>query len=283
VSRKLRKNLRWPKRRLKKLNKKLKKKLKKKFRSIRRLRRTRGKKRTDIGRADDEMNEELAKADYYWIFKKDTNGRTFDTIHKRAALLKDGAEVDSNSDGKSFAKTDDEEGRGWISLGDFKGKCFSDPDQCRASGLTVMTRLKLDKDTAPTKPSAYILSSGGQTTKARGFALLRLAKKYILILSTKEHQWKLETNNMPDGWFNLGFSWEKDKLLKMFVDGKMVGTAKAFKVSRPTDSFTTLDIGRPNNSPSANHRMAMSVERIALWEEALPDSEIQKMQKEQEA
>lgn len=143
----------------------------------------------------------------------------------------------------------------------------------------MLTRLKLDKDSVPTKPSAYLLSSGGQTTKARGFALLRLAKKYILILSTKEHQWKLETTDMPEGWFNLGFSWEKNKLLKMFVDGKLVGTAKAFKVSRPADSYTTLDIGRPNNSPSTKHRMPMSVERIALWEEALPDSKIQKMQK----
>lgn len=160
----------------------------------------------------------------------------------------------------------------------YSGKCFSDPGLCRDNGLTVTTRIKLDKASSPAKPSAYILSSGGQTTKARGFALLRLAKKYILILSTKDKQWKLETSEMPDGWFNLGFTWENDKLLKLFVDGKLIGTAKAFKVSRQTDSFTTLDIGRPNNSPSSNHRMPMSINSIALWEGALSDQKIKRIQ-----
>lgn len=137
----------------------------------------------------------------------------------------------------------------------------------------------MDKDNIRSKPSAYILSTGGQTTKARGFALLRLAKKYILILSTKDHQWKLETSDLPDGWFNLGVTWQDDKQLKMFVDGKVVATSKAIKVSRPVDSFTSFDIGRPNNSPSNKHRMPMSVHSIALWEEALPDHKIMDLQR----
>jgi len=210
-------------------------------------------------------------------------GQTLDTIHKRPAILSDGAEIDTNSAGEKIASTSDGDSRGWISLGDFAGKCFSDPSLCQKHGLTVMTRIKLDKDNLKTKPSAYVISSGGQTTKARGFALLRLAKKYILILSTKDRQWKLHTNDMPDGWFNLGFTWQNDKLLKLFVDGKLVASSEAIKVSRPVDSFTSLDIGRPNNSPSTNHRMPMSIDQIALWEEALPDHKVKRMQTESES
>ena len=137
-----------------------------------------------------------------------------------------------------------------------------------------MSRIKLDKQSIAMKPSAYMMSSGGQTTKARGFALLRLAKKYILILSTKNQQWKLEASDMPDGWFNLGFTWENDKLLKLFVDGKLVSSAKAIQMSRPEDSFSTLDIGRPNNSAMKKHRMSLSIDSIGLWEKALSDHQM---------
>jgi hypothetical protein len=140
-----------------------------------------------------------------------------------------------------------------------------------------MSRIKLDKENINSKPSAYIMSSGGQTTKARGFALLRLAKKYILILSTKDRQWKLEAKDLPEGWFNLAFTWENKKLLKLFINGKVVASAKAMKTLRPEDSYTTMTIGKPNNSPMKKHRMPLSMDKLALWERALSEHEIKNL------
>lgn len=140
--------------------------------------------------------------------------------------------------------------------------------------MTVVSRIKLEQENINSKPSAYIMSSGGQTTKARGFALLRLANKYILILSTKDRQWKLETKDIPKGWFDLAFTWDNKSLLKLFVNGKAIASAEATKVSRPEDSYTTFTIGKPNNSPMIKHRMPMSIEKLALWERPLSEHDI---------
>lgn len=140
--------------------------------------------------------------------------------------------------------------------------------------MTMMTSLKLDKKYFHKKSSSYFLSSGGQTTQARGFALLHILNRYILILSTKNNQWKLETRDLPDGWFNIAFSWEKKGLLKLYVNGKEVSKGEAMSVSRPKDSFSTLQVGRPNNSHSPKFRVPLEMDNIALWERALTSKEI---------
>lgn len=157
------------------------------------------------------------------------------------------------------------------------GKCFSDPGKCKHKGMTFMAQIKLIKKGIHQSFSSYILSSGGQTTKARGFAFLKLAKKYILILSTKNKQWKMETNDVPDGWFNLAFTWENDGILKLYINGKSVGTAKPISVSRPQDSFTYLEICRPNNSLRSKYRMPLQMRNLALWERALPFPEVRRI------
>lgn len=154
------------------------------------------------------------------------------------------------------------------------GKCFSDPDQCRDQGMTVMASLKLDKEHFHKKSSTYFLSSGGQTTKARGFAFLHLLGRYMVILSTKDKQWKLEARDLPGGWTNIAITWKKAGLLKMYVNGKEVASGKAKSVSRPKDQYSSFEIGRPNNSHSTNFRVPLGVDNIALWEKALTTKEI---------
>lgn len=137
-----------------------------------------------------------------------------------------------------------------------------------------MASLKLDKEHFQKKSSTYFLSSGGQTTKARGLAFLHLLGRYIVILSTKDKQWKLEAGDFPQGWANLAITWKNDGLLKMYVNGKEVSSGKAMSVSRPKDQYTSFEIGRPNNSHSPNFRVPLEVDNIALWEKSLSSKEI---------
>ena len=137
-----------------------------------------------------------------------------------------------------------------------------------------MASLKLNKEHFHKKSSTYFLSSGGQTTKARGFAFLHLLGRYIVILSTKSKQWKMEARDLPQGWANLAITWKKDGLLKMYVNGKEVSSGKPMSVSRPKDQYSSLEVGRPNNSHSPNFRVPLEVDNIALWEKALTSKEI---------
>lgn len=223
--------------------------------------------------ANTAVPKEFRSADFFWSFE-DASGAyiSHDTVQKRPARLMGGSRVVPETGRGLVASTG--KARGWISLGDFTGKCFSDPDQCRDRGMTMMTSLKLDKKYFHKKSSSYFLSSGGQTTQARGFALLHILNRYILILSTKNSQWKLETRDLPDGWFNIAFSWEKKGLLKLYVNGKEVSRGEAMSVSRPKDSFSTLQVGRPNNSHSPKFRVPLEMDNIALWERALTSKEI---------
>lgn len=154
------------------------------------------------------------------------------------------------------------------------GKCFSDPDQCKHKGMTVMASLKLDKKQFHKKSSSYFMSSGGQTTQARGFAFLHLVNRYIIILSTHNKQWKLETRDLPQGWINVAFTWKQDGLLRLYVNGKEVASGKSMTVSRPKDKFSTVEIGRPNNSHLPNFRVPLEIDNLALWEKALTSHEI---------
>ena len=137
-----------------------------------------------------------------------------------------------------------------------------------------MASLKVDTKQFHKKSSSYFLSSGGQTTQARGFAFLHLANRYIVILSTNNKQWKLETRDLPQGWINVAFTWKKHDLLRLYVNGREVASGKSVTVSRPKDMFSTLEIGRPNNSHSPNFRVSLEIDNLALWEKALTSDEI---------
>ena len=155
------------------------------------------------------------------------------------------------------------------------GQCFSDPDECKHGGLTFMSWMKLHKE--PKVSSSYIVSSGGQTTKSRGLALLHMRDRYILVLSTKDRQWKLERAALPSDWFNLAFSWKSNGTLQLFVDGTPVARAAPVAVSRPQDLDTALVIGRPNNALHPKYRMPLEIQSVALWERAVTQNELKEI------
>ena len=152
--------------------------------------------------------------------------------------------------------------------------CFSDPGHCSDKGMTVMSWVKLNTTSLSDTTSSYIMSSGGQSTKSRGFAVLYFPKRYIVILSTKNKQWKLDTPVLPSGWFNLAFTWREAGQLKLYVNGTHVTSSNPALVSRPLDSFTTFDIGRPNNSEKPLYRFPLMIHDLALWERELSGEEL---------
>lgn len=137
-----------------------------------------------------------------------------------------------------------------------------------------MSWIKLNKTLLSNTTSSYIMSSGGQSTASRGFAVVYLPQKYIVILSTKNKQWKLDTPVLPSGWFNLAFTWREAGKLKLYVNGTPVAGSGPALVSRPRDSFTTFDIGRPNNSDKPLYRFPLQIKDLALWERELSEQEL---------
>ena len=137
-----------------------------------------------------------------------------------------------------------------------------------------MSWLKLNQDRLSNTTSSYVMSSGGQSTKARGFAVLHLGNRYIVILSTKNKQWKLDTPVLPSGWFNLAFTWRENGKLKLYVNGTHVASGNPALVSRPLDLFTTFYIGRPNNSDKPLYSFQLKINDLALWERELSEKEI---------
>ena len=114
--------------------------------------------------------------------------------------------------------------------------------------------------------SSYITSGGGQSTKGRGFAVLHFSNKYIVILSTKNKQWKLDTPVLPTGWFNFAFTWRENGQLKLYVYGTRVASGNPALVYRPQDLFSSPDNGRPNNSDKPLYQFPLMINDLALWE-----------------
>lgn len=145
--------------------------------------------------------------------------------------------------------------------------------------MTIMAWFRFNKEQLHKNSSSYFLSSGGQTTQARGFAFLHVANQYILILSTHNKQWTLKARDMPESWVNVAFSWQNDGFLKLYLNGKEVAKSKPVRVIRPNDAFTTVEIGRPNNSFSPKFRIQMEIDNLKLWEKDLTSQQIKALAK----
>lgn len=165
--------------------------------------------------------------------------------------------------------------------GDFNGTCFSDPDECKLNGMTIYMWLKIDaKDLKPGRDE-YILSTGGQSKKSRGFAFLWFHGKYVMVVSNKDHQWKLEIPKdkiKHDEWVQLTFVWNgnTDKLT-CYQNGNKIGSTDGVQAERPEVKFTIMTIGRPNNAVNTQFMMKMLAAYIALWDKPLTEKEINKL------
>ena len=68
----------------------------------------------------------------------------------------------------------------------------------------------------------YILSSGGQDTKSRGFSLFHLHNKFVLKVLSDTQKWRMEIKDkIPlNKWFSFAFTWKKGiltNIINVFV------------------------------------------------------------------
>ena len=155
---------------------------------------------------------------------------------------------------------------------------MSDPSLC-SGGLTISFWIRVNINDSALQESVYVISSGGQTTKARGIALVFMGDHFIFVLSTKNKEWKLEIPEVSQSWFHFAVTWSEENDLLVYIDGLISGSTSSIRVNRPRDSFTKVTIGRPNNSEKLKYRMALRMDNLAVWEKALSPYEISILQK----
>ena len=91
----------------------------------------------------------------------------------------------------------------------YLGTCFCDPGKCILGGMSVSIWIKLDETLLQKDQDAYILSSGGQSKKSRGFAFLYFHGSYVFIISTKDKQWKMNIDALPQNkWVRDGYDFK---------------------------------------------------------------------------
>ena len=123
-------------------------------------------------------------------------------------------------------------------------------------------------------------TTGGQSKKSRGFAFLWFHGQFVMVVSTKDHQWKLEIpkDKIKHGeWTQIAFVWNgKTDKLTAFQNGNKIAQTDSSAADRPDVNFTIMTIGRPNNAVNAQFMMKMCMADLALWDKALGAKEIEK-------
>ncbi|XP_071796120.1 uncharacterized protein [Asterias amurensis] len=141
----------------------------------------------------------------------------------------------------------------YLDIGDFNKTCISDPGLCKS--MTWSLWLKIDTSSGFTG-NRYYISSGGQTSQARGIALLYKSKGSLFyymvgtVSSTsvnKYHKTQIPLNS----WFHLALTIEMNQgvvnMLKLYVDGEFKEEAKTSKFSDGNvDGCTRLYLGMTN-------------------------------------
>lgn len=230
------------------------------------------------------VNDAFLDAAHYWPFDNQHGPLSMDIITGHNAIFMDGAEVSTNEtysicgEGgancvqksmKGSCATTQKKGS-YIIAGNFKGTCFCDPGKCILGGMSISIWVKLDESLLQKDQDAYILSSGGQSKKSRGFAFLYFHGTYVFIISTKDKQWKMTIPAIPNNkWVNAVFTWDKHEELVYYMNGERKQSVGGKKTSRPDLKYAILTISRPNNALSEQFMYPLKVMSLALWDKAL--------------
>ncbi|XP_071796128.1 uncharacterized protein [Asterias amurensis] len=145
----------------------------------------------------------------------------------------------------------------FLNIGDFKDTCISDPGLCES--MTWSLWLKIDTSSGFTGIRYYI-TSGGQSSKARGIAFFILNNmfKYVIHTSTRTYNKAYDKSKIPlNKWFHLALTIDignvtVDDALQLFVDGvPIASTASSSSGISVPDSLTKLYLGTSNAATRA--------------------------------
>ncbi|XP_071796316.1 uncharacterized protein [Asterias amurensis] len=144
----------------------------------------------------------------------------------------------------------------YLDLGDFKDTCVSDPGLCES--MTWSLWLKIDTSSGFTA-SRYYISSGGQTSLARGIAFLykRTSREFVISLRTEQAGIlkKIPKPKIPlNDWFHLVITIDRitsnDTELMLYINSVPVSGDETINSGIPQDGCTKLFLGMSNTCGS---------------------------------
>ncbi|XP_022780748.1 uncharacterized protein LOC111321985 isoform X2 [Stylophora pistillata] len=213
-----------------------------------------------------------------WPFNEAQGDSSPDLVGNFPAQLKDEARiVDSVARGKVASTL---EQNSWIDLGNFKGRCISDPSLC-ANGVTMIFWARIEPAALLNNQQLpkYVLSSGGSDHRSRGFSFFHQNNQFVLRVSAAEKEWRIE---IPQGqillnsWFSFAFTWKREEGLKYYINGKEAGIkqmSESFGQIRG-DEFNDFRISKPNHNNLVQEMLPMKFDQFATWNRILPPEEI---------
>jgi len=212
-------------------------------------------------------------ATHYWPFETSHTVLTQDIVTGHNAILMDNADTENDDDIGEIAST--MRNGSYVIAGDFKGTCFSDPGKCIMGGMTISFWVWLNDTKICKDQDAYIISSGGQSKKSRGFALLYFHGEYVACFSTADKQWKMKIKDLPQRrWINIAFVWKNNEQLTFYLNGDKKQYVVGTEASRPTVDYTILTISRPNNAVNREFMYPLKISSLALWDRPLKPIQI---------
>ncbi|XP_065654247.1 adhesion G-protein coupled receptor D1 isoform X4 [Hydra vulgaris] len=215
-------------------------------------------------------------ATHFWPLEVLRSGIfSMDFVTGHSAIVLQGGELVKDEKFQEVIST--EKKGSYIIAGDFKETCFSNPDSCIMGGMTISFWLKLNDTNINKTQDAYIISSGGQSKKSRGFAFLYFHGRYVACLSTRRAQWKMYVPKIePNIWNNIVFVWKKGETLSYYLNGSFVEETYSKPAYRPSVNYTILTIGRPNNAINVEFMYPLRMCALALWDRPLKKDQIEK-------
>ncbi|XP_033626048.1 adhesion G-protein coupled receptor D1-like [Asterias rubens] len=165
---------------------------------------------------------------------------------------------------------------GYINLGDFAGRCVSDPSLCSDAGLSISVWIKVDNMDHFADPLVnpggvgYILSSGAQSANGTGLSAFYSRDKflYVQVLDGQRKWFSKFEYELGRDWLNFGTSWSREKGLLVILDGHVKGNDPVGEpLVRTMDSFTTLILGKRNDRNTSY--LGGAFDDPAIWYQAL--------------
>ncbi|XP_029194429.2 uncharacterized protein LOC114960275 [Acropora millepora] len=218
-------------------------------------------------------------ASHCWPFDDEIAEESPDLKGSSPAELEDGARI-ADSVARVYVASTLDKGS-WINMGNFKGKCISEPNLCR-TGVTMIfwANIETSEISADPATSQYVFSSGGYDRRSQGFSFFHKNNSYVLQVVNGRKKWREEIplSRMPsDCWFSFAFTWSKAQGMRHFINGKPDGQP----ILQPVDAnvqhvnrFHGFRISKPNSNNNIEEMMPMKIDQFVTWGKVLSEAQI---------
>ncbi|XP_074646025.1 uncharacterized protein LOC141902276 [Tubulanus polymorphus] len=167
---------------------------------------------------------------------------------------------------------------GYIKLGNFKGRCLSDPALC-TNGITFSMWVNIKNCPPAQQKEGTIFCSGYRAS--RGFRIYMtsstcrtdtLKAEIFFDMTDGKETWRTSAMIDMREWSNLGFIWKGDGSNKgffLFINGRlnMSTTVPFAKANIGIDSLQMVFLGKSSYSPPQNAYVVY--DDVAIWDHAL--------------